>query len=58
MKIKPVKYEFIAQRKEAMETVQEWFPASLRTDIERTLFLRRPDKVAKKVMRTLQSNLK
>jgi hypothetical protein len=58
MKIKPVKYEFLAQRKEAMEMVQEWFPASLRTDLERTLSLRRPDKMSKKVMQALQSKLK
>jgi hypothetical protein len=58
MKIKTVKYEFLAQRKEAMEIVQEWFPASIRADLEKTLFLRRPDKIARKVIQALQSKLK
>lgn len=58
MKLRPVKYEFFAQRKEASETVEDYFPACIRDLLDRTLSLRRPAKLAKKITQAIQLKLK
>ena len=57
MKLRSIKYEFCAQRKEAHEAVEENMVASLRTSLGKILNLRKPLGVKENILKEILKKL-
>lgn len=54
MKLRPIKYEFSAQRKEAHQEIEQHITATLRNDLGKILFLKRPLALTKAILNKIK----
>jgi hypothetical protein len=57
MKLRSIKYEFSAQRKEAHEAVEENMVASVRSELGKILNLKRPLKIQESLLKQILKKL-
>jgi hypothetical protein len=50
MRLRPIKFDFNAQKKEAHQEVEHYITASLRNELVKVLQLKRPQEIAKAIL--------